>query len=141
MSSSRLKLLENHPKVVKMYAWEVPFSKMVSEVRAEEVKQIRYASYLKALYLGVTMLMGRFILFICVVAYSLMGHSLSPNVTFSLSTYLYILQVTVGMRLPQALLVLAECMTSVKRLEVGPKRPPGIQIFNGDVYFSRNSCS
>ena len=34
-------------QVIKMYAWEYPFHKIVAEARRLEIKQIRFASYIR----------------------------------------------------------------------------------------------
>lgn len=36
-------------QVIKMYAWEIPFQKVVAEARRMEIKQIRYASYIRGI--------------------------------------------------------------------------------------------
>jgi ATP-binding cassette subfamily C (CFTR/MRP) protein 4 len=38
-------------QVIKMYAWEIPFSKVVREARKQEVNVIRYASWIRGVYL------------------------------------------------------------------------------------------
>lgn len=36
----------NGIQVIKMYAWEIPFRKVVAEARRYEIKQIRYSAYI-----------------------------------------------------------------------------------------------
>lgn len=36
----------NGIQVIKMYAWEIPFQKVVAEARRLEIKQIRYSAYI-----------------------------------------------------------------------------------------------
>lgn len=38
-------------QVIKMYAWEKPFQAVVAEARRQEVKEIRYASYIRGINL------------------------------------------------------------------------------------------
>lgn len=35
-------------QVIKMYAWEKPFARIVAEIRQKEIQKIRIASYIKA---------------------------------------------------------------------------------------------
>lgn len=42
----------NGIQVIKMYAWEIPFQKVVAEARRLEIKQIRYASYIRGVNLS-----------------------------------------------------------------------------------------
>lgn len=39
-------------QVIKMYAWEIPFQKVVDEARRLEIKQIRYAAYIRGINLS-----------------------------------------------------------------------------------------
>lgn len=39
-------------QVIKMYAWEYPFAKVVAEARRLEIKQIRYAAYIRGVNLS-----------------------------------------------------------------------------------------
>lgn len=42
----------NGIQVIKMYAWEIPFQMVVAEGRRLEVKQIRYAAYIRGVNLS-----------------------------------------------------------------------------------------
>lgn len=42
----------NGIQVIKMYAWEIPFRKIVAEARRLEIQQIRYASYIRGVNLS-----------------------------------------------------------------------------------------
>lgn len=42
----------NGIQVIKMYAWEIPFQKVVAEARRLEIQQIRYASYIRGVNLS-----------------------------------------------------------------------------------------
>lgn len=38
-------------QVIKMYAWEIPFRNVVKLARKKEVDQIKWASYIRGIYL------------------------------------------------------------------------------------------
>lgn len=42
----------NGIQVIKMYAWEIPFRKVVAEARRVEIKQIRYSAYIYGINLS-----------------------------------------------------------------------------------------
>lgn len=42
----------NGIQVIKMYAWEIPFQKVVAEARRVEVQQVRYAAYIRGVNLS-----------------------------------------------------------------------------------------
>lgn len=76
-----------------MYAWEKPFQAVVAEARRKEVKQIRYASYLRCFYLSTMVFTERSTLFITVAAAALLGSNVTADVVFSMAQFYNILQV------------------------------------------------
>lgn len=68
-------------QVIKMYAWEIPFQKVVAEARRLEVKQIRYASYIRGVNLSSFVFIERSTLFISIATCILTGHSITPDVS------------------------------------------------------------
>lgn len=42
----------NGIQVIKMYAWEIPFQKVVAEARRLEIQQIRYSAYIRGVNLS-----------------------------------------------------------------------------------------
>lgn len=67
-------------QVIKMYAWEIPFEKVVSEKRRDELKQVRIASALRVIFLGFMVFTERAALFITVLALLLFGNVMTANV-------------------------------------------------------------
>lgn len=105
-------------QVVKMYAWEKPFSKIVSITRTLEIKKIKFSSYVRAAYLAIIVFTERLILYFTLIMYVLTGNELTADVTYSLATYFNILQLTTALFFPQALIFMGETMVSLNRLEV-----------------------
>lgn len=101
-----------------MYAWEKPFDKIVSITRAFEIKVVRKSSQLRGLYLGIMVFTERTTLFLTLISFVLMGNDLTAEVSFQLATYFNILQMTVAICFPQALIMCGETLVSIKRLEV-----------------------
>ncbi|KAI8429862.1 hypothetical protein MSG28_000362 [Choristoneura fumiferana] len=67
-------------EVIKMYAWEIPFQKVVSEKRRLELVQVRIATILKTVFLGFMMFTERTALFITILVFILYGNTLSASV-------------------------------------------------------------
>lgn len=105
-------------QVVKMYAWEKPFSKIVSITRKLEINKIKFSSYVRAAYLAIIVFTERFLLYITLIMYVLTGNNLSADVTYILASYYNILQLTTALYFPQALIMIGETMVSINRLEV-----------------------
>ncbi|KAG7207748.1 hypothetical protein KM043_009360 [Ampulex compressa] len=104
-------------QVIKMYAWEIPFAKIVSNTRKVEIKKIQLASYVRAIYVGIMVITERVTLYLTLVPYVLMGNTLHASVTYILASYFNVLQLSGALFFPQALLMYGETMISIKRLE------------------------
>lgn len=81
-------------QVIKMYAWEIPFQKLVAIARRSEVKQIRYASFIKGFTLSSQVMVARSTLFISIATCILTGHSITADIVFSMAQYLQSLRVS-----------------------------------------------
>ncbi|XP_048006653.1 ATP-binding cassette subfamily C member 4-like [Leguminivora glycinivorella] len=109
--------LVNGVQVIKMYAWEKPFEKLVDKLRKMEVKFIMKTSMIKGFSTALTVFTERFILFAAVVTFVVMGGQIRADITFSLVQYFNLLQLAANIFFPMALAFLAEAKVSVRRLE------------------------
>ncbi|PSN41132.1 Multidrug resistance-associated protein 4 [Blattella germanica] len=104
-------------QVIKMYAWEKPFEKMVQIARRYEIKVVTGASYLRGLFLATMVFSERSSLFITLLAYTLMDHQISADKVFSMAQFYNILQLSMAIFYPQAVQLAAESKVSIKRLQ------------------------
>lgn len=104
-------------QVIKMYAWEKPFQAVVGEARRREIKQIRYASYLRGFYLSTMVFTERSTLYITIASAVLMGNQISADIVFSAASYYNILQLVAAIWYPLAVSFGAEALVSLKRVE------------------------
>ncbi|XP_063223955.1 ATP-binding cassette sub-family C member 4-like [Bacillus rossius redtenbacheri] len=104
-------------QVIKMYAWEKPFEKMVSYVRRREISMVRKAAYLRSMFFAAIVFSERITLFVTLVSYVLMGNRITPDVVFSLAQFFSILEMTMAILYPQAVQLSAEARVSIKRIE------------------------
>lgn len=104
-------------QVIKMYAWEKPFQGVVKEARRKEIKQIRYASYLRGFYLSTMVFTERSTLYITIAAAVLMGNMISADIVFSMAGYYNILQLVAAIWYPLAVSFGAEALVSLKRVQ------------------------
>ncbi|XP_049304933.1 ATP-binding cassette sub-family C member 4 isoform X1 [Bactrocera dorsalis] len=104
-------------QVIKMYAWEKPFQAVVGEARRREIKQIRYASYLRGFYLSTMVFTERSTLYITIAAAVLMGNQISADIVFSAASYYNILQLVAAVWYPLAVSFGAEALVSLNRVE------------------------
>ncbi|KAK9870720.1 hypothetical protein WA026_008289 [Henosepilachna vigintioctopunctata] len=104
-------------KVIKMYAWEKPFEKIVSALRGEEIKSITHTAYIQSLSVAIQLFTERVTLYIIIVFYVLLGHELTGAVVFSVSQVITSLLLNVCILFPLGLTAAAEVKTTIFRLE------------------------
>lgn len=104
-------------QVIKMYAWEKPFSKMVEYARRKEINVIRYTSYIRGILLSFIMFTTRVSIFISLVAFALMGNYVTAEKAFVITAYYNILRVTMTVFFPQGVGQLAEAIVSIRRIQ------------------------
>lgn len=81
-------------QVIKMYAWELPFQRVVAEARRLEVQQIRMASYIRGVYVSTMVFIERSTLFMLITACIIFNYNITADVVFSAAQYFNILQVS-----------------------------------------------
>ncbi|XP_017085489.2 ATP-binding cassette sub-family C member 4 [Drosophila eugracilis] len=104
-------------QVIKMYAWEKPFQAVVAEARRREIKQIRYASYLRGFYLSTMVFTERSTLYITLAAAALLGQTITADFVFSAASYYNILQLVAAIWYPLAVSFGAEALVSLRRIQ------------------------
>ncbi|XP_049951743.1 ATP-binding cassette sub-family C member 4-like isoform X1 [Schistocerca serialis cubense] len=105
-------------QVIKMYAWEKPFEKLVEIARRKEVKELRGANYLRGIYMASMVFTERSSLYIAVVAYALLGNTITADRVFSLAQFFNLLQLCMAIFYPQAVQLLAETRVSISRIQI-----------------------
>lgn len=75
-------------------------------------------SYLRGFTLATFVFTERTTLYFTIMAYVLLGNSISADKVFSMAQYFNILQLTMAILYPMAVSAVAEASVSIKRLEV-----------------------
>lgn len=83
-----------------------------------EVKYILRTSMIKGFSTALSVFTERFILFMAVATFVVLGGDIRPEITFSLVQYFNLLQLAANICFPLALSSLAEAKVSIKRIEV-----------------------
>nr|CAD7197499.1 unnamed protein product [Timema douglasi] len=114
-------------QVIKMYTWEIPFSKVVAAARENEIHEIRITSYLRALMYSFQMFTTRLTLFFTLLMYVLLGnditaekackHSLSLSIVFVVASFFNIMKLSMTDFFPRAIANGAEGIVSIKRIQ------------------------
>lgn len=100
-----------------MYAWERPFQAVVAEARRQEVRQVRFASYIRGINMCTMVFMERATLFMTICACVLLGQRITAAVVFSMAQFFNVLQLTAAIFYPLALALGAEALVSIGRVE------------------------
>ncbi|XP_055540970.1 probable multidrug resistance-associated protein lethal(2)03659 isoform X2 [Wyeomyia smithii] len=104
-------------QVIKMYAWEKPFHTVVSLARKKEVRQIRWASYIRGIYLSTMMFTERSTLFLAIATCYFEGRAITADIVFPMAQFFNILQLTAAIFYPLAVSLGAEALVSIDRIQ------------------------
>ncbi|CAG2062679.1 unnamed protein product, partial [Timema podura] len=114
-------------QVIKMYTWEIPFSKVVAAARKNEIHEIRITSYLRAIMYSFQMFTTRLTLFFTLLMYVLLGnditaekackHSLSLSIVFVVASFFNIMKLSMTDFFPRGIANAAEGIVSIKRIQ------------------------
>ncbi|KAJ8520164.1 hypothetical protein ONZ45_g2986 [Pleurotus djamor] len=117
-TDKRAKLLQEllgGMKVIKYFAWEVPFLKRIVEYRQKEMAYIRSLLLIRSANNAVAMSLPVLASVLSFVTYSLTGHSLDPAVIFSSLTLFNLLRLPL-MFLPVSFSAIADAANATSRL-------------------------
>uniref|UniRef100_A0A674EZA3 Multidrug resistance-associated protein 4 n=1 Tax=Salmo trutta TaxID=8032 RepID=A0A674EZA3_SALTR len=105
-------------RIIKMYAWEKPFSALVNEVRREEISKIMSSSYLRGLNMVSFFAASKIIVFITFTVYVLLGNTISASRVFVAVSLYGAIKITVTLFFPQAIEKVFETIISIRRIKV-----------------------
>ncbi|CAG2111248.1 unnamed protein product [Medioppia subpectinata] len=121
LTDSRLKLMNEiitGMRVIKMYAWEQSFARLVDTARKSEVGRIRLGCFLKAINLSIYYAASHIILFAVFITYVLTGNVLTAKAVFVSMSLFSTLRTTMTLQFPDAIRTTAELLVSCQRIQV-----------------------
>lgn len=101
-------------QVIKMYAWEKSFARVIGLVRRKEVNAIKGSSYVYA-SLNCTYMISPISIFLALISYIYFGDILTAKKIFTISSYFTMLNESMVRFWPLSLIYLAETWISIKR--------------------------
>lgn len=104
---------EGNMKILKI----VKFNKSIQFHFSNELKMIRYVSYLRGVVFSFIMFTTRFSIFTSLVAFALLGNVVTAEKAFVITAYYNLLRNTMTEFFPQALSFTAEVIVSLKRIQ------------------------
>uniref|UniRef100_A0A6Q2X659 Cystic fibrosis transmembrane conductance regulator n=1 Tax=Esox lucius TaxID=8010 RepID=A0A6Q2X659_ESOLU len=114
-------------RIIKMYAWEKPFSALVNEVRRKEISKIMSSSYLRGLNMASFFAASKIIVFITFTVYVLLGNTISASRVFMAVSLYNAVRLTVTLFFPTAIEKVYETRISIHRIKVGSQETPSLQ--------------
>nr|CAI5864657.1 unnamed protein product [Callosobruchus analis] len=104
-------------QVIKMYAWEKPFAKLVHTARRFEINLIRKTSFMRGVLVSFIMFSTRLCIFVSILYYVLAGNQdITAEKVFVLTSFYNILRQTMTVFFPQGISQVAEAKVSIRRL-------------------------
>lgn len=104
-------------QVIKMYAWEKPFIKIVTEIRKRELRNLRGAFLVRGLYMLILVAFSRGYIYIVLALYIFTGSYVTSYLVFITSIYSYLISNSGVSATLKAFIDLGELSTSIKRLQ------------------------
>ncbi|XP_019716236.1 multidrug resistance-associated protein 4-like isoform X1 [Hippocampus comes] len=104
-------------RIIKMYAWEIPFSALVTESRRKEIDQIMKSSYLRGLNMATFFASSKIVVFVTFALYAVLGNDVSASRVFVTVSLYGTIKITVTLFFPLAVEKLSETIVSVRRIK------------------------
>ncbi|KAG5878882.1 hypothetical protein JTB14_005773 [Gonioctena quinquepunctata] len=104
-------------QVIKMYAWEKPFEKVVKFARNAEIRIITKSSHIRAIFMTFAMFTTRFALFCTLLTMSLTGREITAAKAFVFMSYFNILSLMMSTLFVRAVSEVAELLVAIKRIQ------------------------
>ncbi|CAK1548558.1 unnamed protein product [Leptosia nina] len=119
-TDKRIKLMSeiiNGIQVIKMYAWEKSFLKIVTAAREYEVWALKRSLFVRSVFIGFMMFAERTTLFITSLTIVLTGNLFSATVIYPIKLFLNLVQMNLTFILPLAIASLSELGVSLERIK------------------------
>ncbi|CAH1098767.1 unnamed protein product [Psylliodes chrysocephalus] len=104
-------------QVIKMYAWEKPFEKMVKMYRSSEVSFIRKTSYVNGVLSAMGVFSERLSLYVTLVTFALAGKAITGDIVFSMAQLFSTVTQVMCIGFPRGLTFYNEAKVSIGRIE------------------------
>uniref|UniRef100_A0A182QTP7 Uncharacterized protein n=1 Tax=Anopheles farauti TaxID=69004 RepID=A0A182QTP7_9DIPT len=118
--------------VIKMYAWERPFAKLISQARAKEMREVLKSGYLRALYMSFQLFTTRAAILGVMLAFIALDEDITAAKVFVAASYLSNVSYTMAGLFGRGIAELGEGLVATRRLqrflEYDEVAKPGSQV-------------
>jgi len=119
-TDERVRLMDeiiNGIQVIKLYAWEKSFKKLIAWAREKELKVIKKSSYVRALYMTFMLFTTRSALYCTMMAIVVLGDELTPSKVFVISSLYQIISSVLSQMFVRGIAEIAEAIVAMRRLQ------------------------
>lgn len=119
-TDERVRLMDeiiNGINVIKLYAWEKSFKKLILHAREKELKVIKKSSYVRALYMTFMLFTTRSALYCTMLSIVVLGENLTASKVFVISSYFQIISTVMSQMFVRGIAELAEAFVAIRRLQ------------------------
>lgn len=105
--------------VIKLYAWEKPFTQLITWARKMELKVVKKNSYVRALYMTMAMFTTRIALFCTLLSIILLygEKDITAAKVFVVSSYFSVIAQTMSQMFVRGIAEIAEGLVAVERIQ------------------------
>uniref|UniRef100_A0A182MTX2 Uncharacterized protein n=1 Tax=Anopheles culicifacies TaxID=139723 RepID=A0A182MTX2_9DIPT len=103
--------------VIKMYAWERPFAKLISQARRKEMKEVLKSGYLRALYMSFQLFTTRAAILGVMLAFIAFDEDITAAKVFVAASYLSNVSYTMAGLFGRGIAELGEGLVATRRLQ------------------------
>ncbi|XP_017777137.1 PREDICTED: probable multidrug resistance-associated protein lethal(2)03659 [Nicrophorus vespilloides] len=104
-------------QVIKMYTWEKPFIDLITSIRQKEIQTIRKQKFLLGASYSCEVFVSRAAIFLSLISYVFMGHSITAEKVFAVTTIYNVMRSMATAELPFSITAIAEVHISIKRIQ------------------------
>ncbi|XP_061760631.1 ATP-binding cassette sub-family C member 4-like [Nerophis ophidion] len=120
LTDSRIRIMNevvSGIRIIKMYAWEKPFSALIAESRRKEINQIMKSSYLRGLNMASFFASSKIVVFATFAVYAVLGNIISASRVFVTMSLYGTIKITVTLFFPLAIEKVSETIVSIRRIK------------------------
>jgi ATP-binding cassette, subfamily C (CFTR/MRP), member 4 len=104
-------------QVIKLYAWEKPFAKLITLARKMELKIVKKSAYVRGLYMTFGLFTTRMALFCTMLSMVLLGEDLTAAKVFVIASFYHVISHVMSQMFVRGIAEIAEALVAMKRLQ------------------------